>query len=161
MHLTTNKGHRTITLKKVNGFTLLEVLIAVSILAIGMLGIAAMHLTSLKDNRDAYMRSQAVLLSHDMAERMRSNKSQLAAYGAIDTSKTAASVSCTNCSPADMVKVDIKEWSKKINTTTGSTGLIPSAKGTVKLFKGNIFIIEVSWQLDGAAVSAYSIRVAI
>ena len=74
--------------RKSSGFSLLEVLIAVSILAVAMLGIAAMQLMSLKDNRDAYFRSQAVLLTQDMAERMRSNDTQLSAYDGIATSNS-------------------------------------------------------------------------
>jgi len=152
---------RQISLRnKAQGFTLLEVLIAVTILAVGMLGIAAMQLMSLKDNRDAYFRSQAVLLTQDMAERMRSNQSKVSAYKGIDTSNSYSQFQCTSCSADDIVKLDKFEWSQRINTTTTVAGLIPSAKGTVTESAG-IYTIEVSWQADGATVSKYSIRVVI
>jgi len=142
------------------GFSLLEVLIAVSILAVAMLGIAAMQLMSIKDNRDAYFRSQAVLLSQDMAERMRSNKSQLSAYDGIDTDSTYAATTCSPCTPTQIVSLDKYEWSQKIKTTTNMTQLIPSAQGTVTGSAG-IYTISVSWQADGATASTYSIRLAI
>jgi len=160
MQLTPNKlpSHYR---NKSQGFSLLEVLIAVSILAVAMLGIAAMQLMSLKDNRDAYFRSQAVLLTQDMAERMRSNKSQISAYKGIDTTNSYGAGTCSSlCNPAQIVDVDKFEWSQKIKTTTTVTGLIPSAKGTVTEAAG-IYTIEITWQADGATVSKYSIRVVI
>lgn len=58
---------------KIQGFTLLEVLIAMLIFAIGMLGLAGMQGVALKDNNDAYMRSQAVFFAYDMGDRIRAN----------------------------------------------------------------------------------------
>ncbi|NRA53305.1 MAG: type IV pilus modification protein PilV [Gammaproteobacteria bacterium] len=142
------------------GFSLLEVLIAVSILAVAMLGIAAMQLMSIKDNRDAYFRSQAVLLSQDMAERMRSNKSQISAYNGINTNTSYSDPGCSPCTPTQIVSLDKYEWSKKIKSTTNMTQLIPSAQGTVTESAG-IYTISVSWQADAATASTYSIRLAI
>lgn len=61
------------THKTIHGFTLLEVLIAMVVFAIGMLGLAGMQGTALKDNNDAYMRSQAVFFAYDMGDRIRAN----------------------------------------------------------------------------------------
>ena len=55
------------------GFTLIEVLIAVLVLSIGLLGLASLQAASLKNNYGAYMRSQASILANDMADRIRSN----------------------------------------------------------------------------------------
>jgi len=146
--------------RKSSGFSLLEVLIAVSILAVAMLGIAAMQLMSLKDNRDAYFRSQAVLLTQDMAERMRSNDTQLSAYVGIDTSNSYSQTSCSPCTPAQIVNMDKFEWSQKIKTTTNTTGLIPTGKGTVTQAAG-IYTIAVSWQSESATASTFSINLVI
>jgi type IV pilus assembly protein PilV len=59
--------------KTTHGFTLLELLIAMVVFAIGMLGLAGMQGTALKDNNDAYMRSQAVFFAYDMGDRIRAN----------------------------------------------------------------------------------------
>lgn len=60
--------HRT------EGFTLLEVLIAVLVLAIGLLGFASLQLTSVNNNLDARFQSQATILAQDLASRMHINR---------------------------------------------------------------------------------------
>lgn len=58
---------------KIQGFTLLELLIAMIVFAIGMLGLAGMQGMALKDNNDAYLRSLAVFFAYDMGDRIRAN----------------------------------------------------------------------------------------
>jgi type IV pilus assembly protein PilV len=61
-------------LKRSDGFTLVEVMVALVILTVGLLGLAALQTQGLSGNTDALMRSQATLYVHDMAERMRVNR---------------------------------------------------------------------------------------
>lgn len=56
------------------GFTLLEVMIAVLILGIGLLGLAHLQITSLKHNQSAEFRSYASVMAADMLDRMRANR---------------------------------------------------------------------------------------
>lgn len=60
-------------LTKTKGFTLVEVLVAMAILAVGLLGLASLQAIALKDNQDAYLRSQANLLAYEMSDRIRAN----------------------------------------------------------------------------------------
>jgi type IV pilus assembly protein PilV len=55
------------------GVGLIEVLVAVAILAFGLLGIAAMQATAIRNSQSSYERSQAVTLSYSMLDRMRAN----------------------------------------------------------------------------------------
>ena len=55
------------------GFTLIEVMVALVILAVGLLGMASLMARSQKSNESAYARSQATLLAYDIVERMRTN----------------------------------------------------------------------------------------
>jgi len=55
------------------GFTLIEVMVALLILAVGLLGMASLMTLSQKSNESAYSRSQATLLAYDLVERMRTN----------------------------------------------------------------------------------------
>jgi type IV pilus assembly protein PilV len=55
------------------GFTLIEVLVAMVVLTVGLLGLAGLQATSLKNSQNAYYRSVATQLAYDMADRMRAN----------------------------------------------------------------------------------------
>lgn len=57
-----------------SGFTLLEVMVAVFILAVGLLGLAQLQVTALKHNQTAEFRTQASLLAGDILDRMRANQ---------------------------------------------------------------------------------------
>ena len=59
--------------KRQQGFTLLEVLIALLVLAIGLLGLAALQTTGLRSNTMATTRTHATQLAYDIADRMRAN----------------------------------------------------------------------------------------
>lgn len=58
---------------KTEGFTLVEVLVAMVIMAVGLLGLASLQAVALKDNQDAFLRSQANFLAYEMSDRMRAN----------------------------------------------------------------------------------------
>lgn len=58
------------------GFTLLEVLVTMVVMALGLLGYAGLQVASLKNSASAYQRSQATILAYDMIDRMRANRSQ-------------------------------------------------------------------------------------
>jgi type IV pilus assembly protein PilV len=56
------------------GMTLVEVLVTLIIMSVGLLGVAALQLASLRNNYDAYVRSQAAVLAADIFDRMRANR---------------------------------------------------------------------------------------
>jgi type IV pilus assembly protein PilV len=64
------------------GFTLIEILIAMLVLAVGVLGIAALQYKGLQYNQDAYFRTQINYLVYDIADRMRLNQANAAEYAA-------------------------------------------------------------------------------
>ena len=55
------------------GFTLIEVMVTLLILAVGLLGLAGMMGQSLRSNHDAQVRTQATFLAYDLIDRMRVN----------------------------------------------------------------------------------------
>lgn len=61
--------------KTATGFTLIEVLVALIILAVGLLGLAALQVRANQAEMESYQRSQAMLLASDMANRIRANNS--------------------------------------------------------------------------------------
>ncbi len=65
---------------KCNGFTLLEVLVALLILAIGVLGVAALQFQALKFNHDAFLRTQISINASDIIDQIRLNDTNAGAY---------------------------------------------------------------------------------
>ena len=63
-----------------SGFTLIEVLVALLIVALGMLGNAMLQLQGMKNSNDAYLRSQIGLFAYDIADKIRANRECQNAY---------------------------------------------------------------------------------
>ena len=126
------------------GFTLIEVLIAMVILAIGLLGLAGLQATGLKNNQSAYYRSQATQMAYDIADRMRANVATANNYLTtfMDPADATLQADCetvsATCTPADMAENDLFEWN------TALTDTLPSGTGSITL-SGNVFTITVSW----------------
>ncbi|MDQ0073242.1 type IV pilus assembly protein PilV [Variovorax boronicumulans] len=62
--------------RRVTGFTLVEVLVSIVVLSFGLLGMVGLQAASLQANRDARLQSTAVVLARELAEMMRGNKDQ-------------------------------------------------------------------------------------
>ena len=131
---------------KQNGFTMIELLIALLILAVGLFGMASLMMTSMKSNQSAAMRSQASWLAYDIVERMRLNST-------IATSSdryviTAAAVApadpgckANGCSPNNVAVLDLNEW----KTQLGQAALAGSVARA-----GNAYTIVISWLEDSS-----------
>jgi len=144
--------------KDQTGFTLMEVLIAVLILSIGLLGLASLQANGLRSNFSSYARSQAVILANDMADRMRANLTEAVAgtYNVNATVAGAPDCAAAACNTADMANYDIATWYTSLQNT------LPQGTGTI-VGNGTVFTISVMWDDDrsgavgagcGAAVSA-------
>jgi type IV pilus assembly protein PilV len=59
--------------RRQRGVSLIEVLVAAVVLAIGLLGLAGLQLRGMQVNQGSAMRAQAVILAEDLADRMRSD----------------------------------------------------------------------------------------
>lgn len=104
-------------MKSQNGFTMVETLVALVVLAIGLLGIAALYLNSLQAGRSAIYRTEAVNLAADLADRIRSNRTALAAYANVFTDAPADVAACyttAGCTPAQLAASDLNRWKADI-----------------------------------------------
>lgn len=146
-----------------HGFTLVEVLVALVIFAVGLLGIAALHIESLNAGRTALNRTQAVALASDLADRIRANRQ--ACTTAVATCEyegagavTATCDNATGCTAAELAATDIFRW-----RAIGAQQL-PGFQATVDWTGGtlNAYVITVSWIEPGTtAPSTYELRVQI
>jgi type IV pilus assembly protein PilV len=75
---------------RLGGFSLIEVLVALLILSIGLLGLAALQTTSLKYNTGSYFRTQATYFVYDIVDRMRANSAAVTNGGGYDVPDAAA-----------------------------------------------------------------------
>lgn len=131
------------------GFTLIEVLVAMLVLSIGLLGLAMLQLESIKYNTDAYFRTQATMLAYDIIDRMKAN---------IDAAKTGAYVAssrptqtCGNTAPgcgttATLATYDLDNWYARI-----ATALPPDATESSITQAGNQHTIIIRWNERGVA----------
>jgi type IV pilus assembly protein PilV len=105
------------------GFTLIEVLISMIILAIGLLGMAMMQGRALKTNKDAYLYGQANLLAYEMADRMRANSNYWKNYPLPTPAiGNKCDSSADNCDAAAMAAYDYYRWqADAINLLPGVT----------------------------------------
>jgi type IV pilus assembly protein PilV len=135
-----------------SGFTLVEVLIALVVMSIGMLGIAALYLESLRSSRTALLRTQAVTLAADMADRIRANRYISTGPGKYDPSLIAAAnvAACetagSTCSPSSMYANDLYRWQQQVAAT------LPESTATVNFaIVGSvpIYTITISWRQSG------------
>ena len=148
------------------GFTLIEVLIAVLVLSIGLLGLAALQTSGLGMNHSAYLRSQATILAADMADRMRANRAGVDSF-AYHLPASTAHAACTStggCTTAELAENDMSEWTTNLATALpGGTGIVcrdsnpndgasaasPSCSGG-----GGVYAIKIWWRDDRNTVSA-------
>ncbi|MDX9741032.1 MAG: type IV pilus modification protein PilV [Gammaproteobacteria bacterium] len=129
--------------RRQHGFTLIEVLITVVVLAIGLLGLAGLQLNGLRFTHSAYQTSQATIAAYDIIDRMRVNRlaAESGSYDiALGATPTAANCSGTgvNCSPATLASADLTEWKQSI------AALLPSGDGAVQR-NGSAFLVTIRW----------------
>lgn len=127
------------TFKKHSGFSLIEVLIAIFVLALGLLGSASLQMRSLQQNQSAYFRSQATILAYDMADRMRANATGLQAgdynnptANDNDCSSITASTVAT-CTATQMAEHDMYEWAGNGATINNIAEILPNGSAIVCL----------------------------
>jgi len=125
------------------GFTLLEVLISLLVLAIGLLGLAGLQTVALSYNHSAYLRTQATFLAYDMLDRARANRDEAmgGSYNLTINSSPTAGTNCTtsSCNQAAMAGYDKAEWKNSLKD------LLPGGNGSVQLL-GNNLVITVQWK---------------
>lgn len=109
---------------------MLEVLIAILVVSFGLLGLAGLQATGLRNNHSAYMRSIATQSAYDIADRMRANKvgADALSYNMTSTA-TPTDPGCiaAGCSTGNMAIYDAFQWK------TNLASLLPGGKGIVCL----------------------------
>jgi type IV pilus assembly protein PilV len=130
------------------GFSLVEVLVALVVLAVGMLGVASLFATSMHAGSGAIARMQAVSLAGDIADRIRANRRAGVAYSGAAANNNCIGSGSVSCTPEQMAANDIYVWQRQLaqafpgGTATGAVTFAPGTPAT--------YTIAVSWtEKDG------------
>ena len=110
----THRRPRFQTLRRQDGVTLVEVMVALLILGVGLLGIMGMQTTALQHNQQAYLYSQANFAIQDIAERMRANPESADEYqtNLADGAPSVDAEACVSaaCDTGELADWDLKLW---------------------------------------------------
>lgn len=154
--------------RQAGGFTLIEVLVAVLVLAIGILGATAAQLTALRTRQGSAQLSRGVQLATTLAERMRANTVQMrlddarnpylqlrydaAADGA--PAPLAACFGLARCSSAELAAADLHDIKRQLHTG------FPRARATVcrDAAVWNASRSMLQWDCSGASVDPVVIK---
>ncbi|OYW15342.1 MAG: type IV pilus modification protein PilV [Hydrogenophilales bacterium 12-64-6] len=125
---------------KQSGFTLLEVLVAVLVLAIGLLGLAGLMTASVRNNQSAYQRTQATWLAYDIVDRMRVDR---AAALASNYNTALGSPAICAATPvlagATMAANELTDWKNQVACA------LPAGDGAIAVQANRSVTITVQW----------------
>ena len=144
-------------INKSSGFTLLEVMVAMVIFSVGMLGLAGIQALALQNNNTAYMRTIAMQQSYNMADLLRLSKNFnevidsnynpiTPAIGSDPTTDCIADDLTTDCSTSELAEFDIFHWKTRLDKA------LPSGRGTVTK-TGDVYEIIIMWDEQRTGVT--------
>ncbi|WP_372748276.1 type IV pilus modification protein PilV [Litorivivens sp.] len=118
--------------KAERGATLIEVMVATFITALGVLGAASLQLNAIKFNHVANTRSHATLLAYDALDRMRANRT--AAVGG------RYNITLFDKAPqsSDFIAQDLRDWREEL------AARLPSGTGSITV-NGDTAVVVVQW----------------
>jgi type IV pilus assembly protein PilV len=128
-------------------------LVALVVLAVGMLGVASLFAVTLQSGGSAISRMQAVNLASDIADRIRANRKAGDAYAgaAADKSCAGKTLGSVSCSAEDMAADDLYHWQQHIaaafpsGTATGTVTFTAAASSTLP----STYTIALTWSEAG------------
>lgn len=148
------------------GFTLIEALIALVVLAVGLLGMAKLQAGSRQYQMESYQRAQAMVLLQDMVDRLSANRAAAACYAIttdtvngtpwLGTGYSSTPVCNTGLAQQQARAVsDLQEWHQALTGASesiddgGSTinvGAMINARGCITDATNNTYVVTVAWQ---------------
>jgi type IV pilus assembly protein PilV len=135
---------------KVKGFTLVELLVATVILAVGLLGLAAMQTVALKDSQDAFFYAQASSLAYEMSDRMKVNPMpwRNATLPAANVCDHECSFEAP-CAPDQMAEFDYCAWNQHVQSqiaaASATVAISPVPGSTVCTGDATRRCLTISW----------------
>ncbi|MEW5967275.1 MAG: type IV pilus modification protein PilV [Pseudomonadota bacterium] len=147
-------------MKKLSGFTLLEVMVAMVVLSIGLLGLAGLMASSMRNNQGAYHRTQATWLAYDALDRVRANRAGALANAYAGANALGSPVACaplTAPAGANVAAQDINGWKNALNCA------LPAGDGSIVVDAASRQVtVTVQWDdtrgTGGAAAQQFIVQ---
>lgn len=132
------------TARSQSGISLIEVMVALLVLAVGLLGVLVMQARGLQLNQAGFMQSQAMFMAEDVIERMRTNVSALDSYEIDfdDDGDDSAGFCDSDCDDAAMAASDILQWKREL------ARVLPQGDGRVVIGTAAGNLIPVTVQVE-------------
>ncbi|MEM7256725.1 MAG: type IV pilus modification protein PilV [Pseudomonadota bacterium] len=136
--------------KNNSGFAMIEVLLAVVVLAIGLLAGSKMQLLGMNYTQGAQFRTTATMAANDIIDRMRVNPEGVSNgdYDDADTDALPTSPNCiaVGCTSAQLAAHDIRVWAGYFGKVAGANTTTPlnGARGTIDL-NGGLHEVKITW----------------
>lgn len=144
-------------IKHSQGFSLVEVLVALVVVSVGMLGIAGLYVNGMQAGRTATFSHHAVTLAGDVADRIRANPRAGVAYVGEEGDNNCIDEG-VDCSPEEMAAHDIMIWNEQ------AEDFLPSGEVNVQFNAGATppeYTITVTWDEPGVDNPAYEIVIPV
>ena len=143
--------------RRQRGFSLVEVLIALVIMSVGMLGIAGLFVQGMQAGRTSVLRHHAVTLAGDVADRIRANPRAGAAYEDAGVDNACVGYG-NNCDEASMAAHDVLLWQQQAvdSLPSGAVGVVFDITATPPLYT-----INVTWAEPGFPNMGYTIAIPV
>ncbi|MEO7066244.1 MAG: type IV pilus modification protein PilV [Rhodanobacter sp.] len=146
-------------LSRQRGVSLIEVMMAVLIFSIGLIGLAGLLVMSTRSNHAAYLRTQVTFLASGMADRMSANPVGVWNNNYNSTSypvsaSTAGNADCAGgCNPAELAAADQRNWSSQLKT------FLPNPSAEISCDASNAGFTPGAWDPTGTAASGATVAV--
>jgi len=141
------------------GFSLVEILVAVFVVSIGLLGVARMEIMAKNSNIEAIQRTTATQLAHDIIEKMRANPKQLASYAGKTVGNSVIGTPSTQCDAASCTDTelsawDLYQWEQSLMGTgeksgTNNTGGLDTPRGCIAgpaAGGPGAYVVSIAWR---------------
>jgi type IV pilus assembly protein PilV len=155
-----NAGHTSLARRfpakavAASGFTVVEIIAAIAVVAIGLIGIAALYGEALQTEISSEPRAQAARLAQDMADRISRNTAGRAGYASV------VGVLCTvearDPRPLNAASQEAACWQDEVEKQ------LPNGSGAITRYLTTnppTYVVSVSWSAPGSGASSYVLRV--
>ncbi|MEW5838117.1 MAG: type IV pilus modification protein PilV [Pseudomonadota bacterium] len=117
------------------GFSILEALVSVFVLSVGLLGVAAMQASALRNNQSALERSLAVMQSYAIFDAMRANAA------VVPTGGYNMTLTCTPPTGGTLAQNDLRNWIIDVQAALNDQ----AACGSVACTNAGVCTVNVQW----------------